>query len=210
MTGAVIKLALRRFGKTGKLCLPNPQPGAGPMPRLHIDNGTLTLNQNGRPPMVVHGITADLIGDGAGLTAKGSVSDPFWGEWSLDGSLVNETGAINLTLAAKSVTVDKAHLTGLPFVAPAVWRSNGRGRDPLRFQPAFGTRDDPAIHYRVALAPTDAHVHVESIELDAVHASGTVVVADNLVHAARRPRPLRRGRKSGPTPISISAKSPGS
>src|SRR5258708_29426110 len=50
LTGAAITL---HFDDAGKLVtrLPKPQPGGAPMPRLRIENGTLTLNQIGRAPM---------------------------------------------------------------------------------------------------------------------------------------------------------------
>ena len=77
LNGAAISL---RFDDSGKLVthLPKPQPGGGPMPRLHIENGTLTLNQNGRPPMVIQGIKADLVGD----------SDGSQGHWRCQRSLL--------------------------------------------------------------------------------------------------------------------------
>ena len=98
--------------------MPRPQTGGGPMPHVRIDNGKLTLNQDGRPPMVIQGIKADLTSDGGDLKAAGAVADPFWGDWSLDGSFKDESGAVDLTLAAKEVEVDAARLKGLPFVAP--------------------------------------------------------------------------------------------
>ena len=78
--------------------------------------------------------------------------------------------------------MDKARLTGLPFVAPSVWREVlVEGKTPCDFNLRFELKDNPTMHYRVALAPDDATVHVESIHLDADHAAGKVVVDDNLV-----------------------------
>ena len=55
------------------------------------------------------------------------------------------------------------------------------GKTSCDFHLGLQLGDEPAIHYRVACAPTDAKVHVESIKLDATGASGNVVVDDNLV-----------------------------
>ena len=55
------------------------------------------------------------------------------------------------------------------------------GKTPCDFHLGLQLGDEPTIHYRVACAPTDAKVHVESINLDATGASGNVVVDDNLV-----------------------------
>ena len=152
------------------------------MPHLHIDKGRLTLNQDGRKPMIVQGVTGDLTPDGADLKANGSVDDPFWGAWSLGGSLAGESGVVDMTLDAKGVAVDKARLTGLPFVAPAVWDEvMVEGKTPCNFNLRLQLQDHPTIHYRVQCAPDDAVVRVKSIEMNADHAAGKVVVDDNLV-----------------------------
>jgi translocation and assembly module TamB len=181
LTGAAIAL---HFDAAGRLLthLPKPQTGGGPMPRVLIANGKLTLSQDGREPMVIQGIKAELVGAGADLKATGTIVDPFWGDWTLSGDLTNESGAVDLTLTAKNVAVDKVRLTGLPFIAPAVWREVlVEGKTPCDFNVHFELKDNPTMHYRVALAPGDATVHIESIHLDADHAAGKVVVDDNLV-----------------------------
>ena len=179
--GASIAL---RFGADGKLLtrMPRPKTGGGAMPHVHIDNGKLTINQEGRAPMVVQGVKADINSDGGDLKLTGSVADPFWGDWSLGGAFKNESGAVDLDLNAKQVGVDAARLEGLPFVAPEVWHEvMVTGKTSCDFHLSLQLTDEPAIHYRVACAPADAKVHVESIKLDATGASGNVVVDDNLV-----------------------------
>ena len=181
LTGANVDL---NFNTAGRLLthMPKPKTGDAPMPRLHIENGQISLVQVGRQPMVIQGIKADLFSDGADFKVTGVIADPFWGEWKLDGGLATKTGLVDLTLTAKSILVDKARLTGLPFVAPAIWREvMVTGKTPCDFNLHFDLKDNPTMHYRVALAPDDATVHVESIQLNADHAAGKVVVDDNLV-----------------------------
>ena len=179
--GASIAL---HFDADGNLLtrLPRPKTGGGPMPHLHIDGAKLTLNQDGRKPMLIQGVTGDLTPDGADFKAGGSVNDPFWGAWSLSGSLAGESGTVDLTLDAKDVMVDRDRLTGLPFAAPAIWDEvMVVGKTPCNFNLRFQLQDHPAIHYRVRCAPDDAKVWVRSIEMNAEHAAGAVVVDDNLV-----------------------------
>jgi translocation and assembly module TamB len=181
LTGAAIAL---HYDAAGRLLthMPKPQTSGGPMPRVRIENGKLTLNQDGRQPMVIQGIKAELVSAGADLKATGTIVDPFWGDWALEGNVANESGAVNLTLTTKGVAVDKAKLTGIPFIAPSVWKEVlVEGKTPCDFNLRFELKDNPTMHYRVALAPDDATVHVESIHLDADHAAGKVVVDDNLV-----------------------------
>ena len=166
LTGASIAL---HFGADGQLLtrLPRPQTGGGPMPHLRIDNGKLTLQQDGRAAMVIQGIKADLTSDGGDLKVAGNIADPFWGDWSLDGSFKNESAAVDLTLAAKQVEVDEARLKGLPFVAPEVWREvMVTGKTPCNFHLGLQLGDDPAIHYRVACArPTPRSTSHPSISM---------------------------------------------
>ncbi len=181
LTGAAIVL---HYDAAGRLLthIPKPQTHGEPMPRIRIVEGNLTLNQDGRRPMVIQGIKADLVSAGADLKATGDITDSFWGDWTLDGGLSNESGAVDLTLAAKNIVVDKARLTGLPFIAPSVWREVlVEGKTSCDFNLRFELKDNPTMHYRVALAPDDATVHVESIHLDAAHVAGKVVVDNNLV-----------------------------
>jgi hypothetical protein len=181
LTGVSIAL---HFDAEGNLLthLPIPTPGAGLAPRLHVESGKLTINQDGRAPMVVRGIQVDLGPDGKDMRAAGSVADPFWGDWTLDGRLASAAGTVTLTLSGKDVTVDKARLNGLPFVAPAVWQEvMGEGKTSCDFTLRLTGQDRPTIHYRVACTPLDARVNVASIELDADHANGQIIVDDNIV-----------------------------
>ncbi|HVS38275.1 MAG TPA: AsmA-like C-terminal region-containing protein [Gemmataceae bacterium] len=181
LTGASIAL---HFDADGNLVtrLPKPHSTGGPMPRLHIEGGKLTINQDGRKAMLVQGIKGDLTPNGADLKAGGAVTDPFWGDWSLSGGLAGQSGAIDLTLDAKNVTVDKDRLTGLPFVAPVVWQQViVEGKTPCNFNLRLQLADHPRFHYRVQCDPQDATVQAPSIEMNADHAAGQVVVDDNLV-----------------------------
>ena len=123
--------------------------------------------------MVIQGVKVDLTSDGDYLKATGAVADPFWGAWSLDGSFKNESGAVDLTLAAKDVLVDAARLKGLAFVPPDVRREVlVTGKTSCTFNLGLQLADEPAIHSAWPARSTDAKVHVESIKLDATGASG--------------------------------------
>ena len=181
LNGASVVL---HFDADGNLVtrLPKPKTTGAPMPRLHIDGGKLTLNQDGRKPMFIQGVNGDLAPEGADLKADGNIHDPFWGAWALTGSLAGESGTVDLTLDAKDVAVDRERLTGLPFAAPSVWDEvMVEGKTPCNFNLRLALEDHPTIHYRVRCAPDDATVHVQSIEMNASQAAGVVTVDDNLV-----------------------------
>jgi translocation and assembly module TamB len=182
LTGASIDL---HFDADGRLVtrLPRPKGGAGTaFPRLHVSGGTLTIAQDGRKPMVVQGVTADVSGQGD-LTVNGSIADPLWGDWTLDGSMHTAGGAVALHLNTPRVEVNRDRLTALPFVGPSVWEEvMVTGPSPVDFRLEFTAGEkDAKITYRVECQPRDAHVRVRSIDLDADGAAGQVVVQDNVV-----------------------------
>src|SRR5262249_4289532 len=101
------------------------------LPDIHVEGGQVTLQQEGRPEMVVKGIRAEARPDGDRLALSGTVSDPQWGDWSLDGSATPATGAFTATLKTERADVTQDKLLSLPFVSPAVWKEvEARGITP--------------------------------------------------------------------------------
>jgi translocation and assembly module TamB len=175
---------LLRFDPKGRLLtkMPTPKGGAGAMPEVLLDGGTLTLAQEGHPePMVIHGIHADLISGPGGFTLKGTIDDPYWGHWEAGGSLDTAEGAVRLELDSPPMKVTQEKLLDLPFVPAKVWQEfMAEGTTPVKFVLSFKA-GAPGVHYRVDLRPEDTTVEIPSIDLKATEASGGVVVEDEAV-----------------------------
>lgn len=183
LQGARIRL---RFDDEGRLLtkLPTKKKTAPErLPRLHIDGGELTFDRQNRAPMIIRGVHADITSGDNGLTLKGTVSDPFWGDWKADGDF-NTTGSKGgITLDTENVEVTMPKLKAIAFVPLSVWREvHIKGTTPAQVRLDMETKSDKtSVSYRVEISPRDAHVQVPSIDLDAEHANGRAVIADEIV-----------------------------
>src|SRR5579872_297301 len=181
LSGAAIDL---RFDEDGRLItsLPKIKPTGRPFPQLVLEGGRLTLDQAGRPPMVIQGLSAEADDRDGDLAFHGTIHDDYWGDWTAEGSFSAAKGAIALRLKTPYTKITQEKLDRLPFVSPATWRQvQLDGYSPVDFEVHF-TVGDKGVHYRVELAPENTEVTVTSIQLHASQASGKVTVEDRVVH----------------------------
>jgi hypothetical protein len=139
-----------RFDRAGKPLtrLPRMKPAAGPLPTCRIRAARLTLEQEGRPPFSLEGISLTLE-PGRQDNLTGTLDDPLWGNFDVRGR-VEKTGAFTLTLESKGVALTPAMLRSLPFVPASVWttlQADGPAV-PLTFTLAIATRA-PFVSYEV-------------------------------------------------------------
>jgi hypothetical protein len=173
-----------RFDREGHLLtrLPRRDRGARPLPTVVLEDGQVTIQQEGHPDLVVNGIQATLSPDDDVLVLAGTVDDDHWGHWTLAGNLDPVTAVGSGTLRTTQIHLTEPMLRDLPFVSPNVWvQFQADGDSPveltLRYDPA-----GPAVHYRVALEPEHTRLHVTAIDLRAEEARGKVVIEDGVVH----------------------------
>ncbi len=177
---------LLRFDRAGRLLTKTPtkkKTAPERLPNFHIDGGELTFDQHHRLPMMIRGIHADLTSRADSLTLTGIINDPFWGNWKANGTF-NSTGSQgSISLGTESVAVTMTKLKAIPFVPPSVWQEvQVEGTTPVQLRLDMETRGDKtSVHYRVEISPQDAHVQVPSIDLNAMHANGKVIVADEVI-----------------------------
>jgi translocation and assembly module TamB len=185
LSGPTITL---RFDAEGKLLTQLPaakgEPGSlspADLPAVRLEQGTVTLQQQDRPAFVISGIDAELQPRAEGLVLTGTVTDPQWGRWELDGRLEGKTNRVTLTLTSPPIRVTQEMLTRLPFVPASVWREvRAEGETPVELTLCY----DPAaqeVKYRVVLQPEQTTVTVAAIDLTANQARGRVVVDNGLV-----------------------------
>jgi uncharacterized protein involved in outer membrane biogenesis len=177
-----------RLDKNGRLLTDLPQTGKteGSLPEVRVEGGQVTVRQEGRPEMVVKGVSADVRRDGGLLAVTGAIADPEWGDWSLDGSIDRAAGSLTATLKADRADVTQEKLLKLPVVPPAVWREvKAQGATSVEFTFRHDPRDKRANHYRVVLHPDGAAITVPALALDAKDVHGGITVEDELVTLAK-------------------------
>ena len=180
LAGAAVTL---RFDNEGQLLtqIARSTTGAESLPVVKVEHGEITIEQQGRKPLVVSGIDGKLQPEGSQVVVSGSVSDPYWKGWTLSGVIDRKTGEVQTTLKTTGLHVTQPMLEDLPFVSPTVWREvQLEGDTAIEFQ-ARVEPETRKFHYRVAVEPQHTHVHVTAIELTAEQAHGQVVVEDEVV-----------------------------
>ncbi|MHB1424419.1 MAG: hypothetical protein ACYC3I_14705 [Gemmataceae bacterium] len=183
LNGARVTL---RFDSGGRLLTKLPtkkEGGAARLPRIHLVGGELTFDQQHRSPMIIRNVNADLGTGDKGLILKGTIGDPFWGDWKADGDFNSDGSKGRLTLATEKVVVTMPKLKSIPFVPPSVWQEiEVEGTTPARLELDVETSGDKtSVHYRAEISPRDARVRVPSIDLEAMQASAKAVVADEII-----------------------------
>jgi hypothetical protein len=181
LDGISLKL---RFDGAGRLLTripPQTSSRQRPWPSLTLRNCTVTIQQQGRPELIVHGVEASLTPGQESFDAKGAVTDAYWGNWTLNAQIDTRTGRGESLLATERADVTMAKLRTIPFVSPNVWEQvQVEAQTPVQFRMRF----DPAADswkYRVELHPEQASVFVKAISLQSEQVGGGVVIEDGLV-----------------------------
>jgi hypothetical protein len=164
--------------------LPRVSKSVAEVPHVVVGSGTVTLKQQGRPDLVVGGITADLRPDGSELRLVSDFDDPRWGKGHLTGGYDATAGVVEGTLKTGEVHLTADELAALPFVPAETWkqvRCEGDTAAEIRLRLRTREAGPGAVHYRVALAPRRTKIHVTAIGLTADDALGRVTVEDDVV-----------------------------
>lgn len=175
LRGAAVEL---HFAADGRLLTRLPLTGSSSVaavPRVRLVNGRLTLRQDGREPMVLHGINAVLEPAADGLQLKGTVSDPEWGEWQIDGGLT-DARQVHLHLTTPRTHFTPSRLATLPFVPRVVWeqvRAEGEAAADVTLR--FGA-DGKDAHYRMVLDVLAGTTTVTAVGLPAEKTTGRIVI----------------------------------
>lgn len=174
-----------RFDESGRLVSRLPRAGEpADIPHFVVGSGTVTLKQQGRPDLVVGGVTADLSPDGNDLLLVSDFDDPRWGKGHLTGDYDGATGVVEGTLKTGEVHLTADELAALPFVPAETWRQvrcEGDTTAEIRLRIRTRGTAPGAVRYRVALAPRRTKVHVTAIGLTADDALGRVTIEDDVV-----------------------------
>jgi hypothetical protein len=180
LIGAALTL---RFDAQGRLLtrLPSPKGKATALPEIDLRDSQLTLAQEGKPDLVLHGITAKVQSQDGQLVLSGSLQDPHWGRWDLGGRFDQKSGEATGTVKTDHIHLTMPELQALPFIGAGVWAAvRAEGDTPVELTLSHDGKSQ-AVHYRVALRPVNATVDVTSIDLHADQASGSVWIADRVV-----------------------------
>src|SRR5947209_852795 len=182
-----------RFDKDNKLLTKLPDfssGGSGNWSEFRIKNAQITFLHEGSREAVFSNISGTVRKDGEGISITGAADDSEWGAWTIKGERADADAPFAVTLHCDACRLAPEKLRRVPFVPPVTWREvTFEGETPVDLALKFGggapaaggSRAEPAVHYRVAIAPADATVNVPSIDLTTRSTTGKVLVEDGVV-----------------------------
>jgi hypothetical protein len=183
LTLSGVRLNLR-FDRKGRLLTPLPErgeaPAGQPLPHVTIRDLTVTVMQEGRPPLTVTGCSLGGATEEETFKLSGTVDDPVWGNWSATADYDLDSGAMVARLETQDTNLTQEKLSAIPFVSPRVWeevRFDGRTSVRLTLRRPPGAEH---LRYRVEGQVQSARVAVSSIGLSA-EGSGRGVIEDGQV-----------------------------
>ena len=155
------------------------------IPVVIAEGAKVTIRQEGRPAMVVTGVTGRLAPDGDALSLAARSNDPNWGPVEAFGRFDPKTrgGRFDLkSTAPVGVTAERA--TSIPFVPPEVW-DHVSPEGPVDFRLGVETAASgpaaPTPKVKTEILWRGTTLRSKSLDLTATGAIGRVVVDGPLV-----------------------------
>jgi|GEM_PF-1490908 len=193
----VHKLTLKlHVSADGKVLTTIPQMpeggGAGAMPQIDLHDGQITIDQDGRPEFAIHGLNISVIPNGDTLKLTGSVDDPVWSKWIVNGEVNKSAHTGSVAVAAEDVPATMDRLTSIPFVPGEVWQKvqiNGHAAVAIDLVMA----GENAVHYTLDLRPKNVSVTVPEAGVTLTKLNGEIRLTEKLVQLKQTQAELAGG-----------------
>lgn len=180
------KLVLR-FDRKGDLLTRGPFAGGaatpGAVPDLVIEEGEVTIDQEGRPPMTVKGVSGQLAGEEEIEDLELDSDDPTWGRWTVRGRFADGFKHGSARLTSGPGFASTPDLTArVPFVPPEVWQ-NVAPTGPIGVLVAVDLSEGAPkpVHVRTELTLRGASTALPGLGVVAEGTTGLIVVDDGMV-----------------------------
>ena len=186
----ILKLRFDRKGQIltkGPFGRPATDTNAGAIPAIEIRDATVTVEQEGRPPLTLTRITGTFGPEGADHSLHFASDDPAWGRWTAEGRLEADLKAGTIRVASpRGFLADHEKTARVPFVPPEVW-SNIDPTGPVDVDLTLELRRDSAHPFEVGtsieLRGTTAKFPGLGIETEGT--TGHVEILDGVVRLER-------------------------
>lgn len=174
-----------RIDRNGRLIHP---PGfrkpadSDPLATVELKNGTLKIEQEGRPPLIVSAIDGTLKNgpDGWKLTAR--TQDSHWGHWRVDAQFAADFQTGTLTISGLNVQAGVEKTACIPWVSPRVWERVGLdGPMDVRETITYASGADRPVRAETWVNLRGTNVSIPRLHLEVEGVRGEVAVADRVV-----------------------------
>ncbi|MBX9626773.1 MAG: AsmA-like C-terminal region-containing protein [Gemmataceae bacterium] len=162
--------------------LPKFEQGGGrtKLPAIVVEDGRLTVRQEGRPEFTLGGLSLRAEPSGDVVKLSGTVTDPGWGNWTVSADIRQTAGTGRLDLSTDGAQLDTARFRSIPYIPPSVWE-NVQPNGPARASIGLAYGADKVFRYDVRVEPTGAAVGVPAAHVTLADVRGIVRVHDGLV-----------------------------
>lgn len=181
-----------RFGEKGDLktrlrFASGGSSGSGPLPVVVADSATIRIEQEGRPAMVVGGVTARLGPDGDKVSVALRTNDPDWGPVEALGRFAGDFGSGRLELkSTRGLSVTPEKVRAIPFVPPEVWANVAlTGEVDIRLTVGIDKSAPRPLNVTTEIGLRRTTVRSDTLGLTAGRATGRVVVDGAVVRLER-------------------------
>lgn len=174
-----------KVDRDGKLLLPslNGKGGTLPnrLPNIKIENGSITIHQEGRPAFQIAGIDINTKITDRQIEITGTANDPQWGSWKVSGliNIEQKTGFVKLDTDQGTLRSELLH--SIPFVPLATWKHvDATGQTPASVRLELGK--DQQFQYAVQLQPNaKANLTLPDIDSTLTNVAGTIRITGKQV-----------------------------
>lgn len=154
--------------------------GSGKLPAVVIEDGRLTIRQEGRPEFTLGGLSLRAEPAGDVVKLSGSAADPGWGNWTVAGEVGWSSGTGRLDLTTDGATLDTDRLRSIPYVPLSVW-DNAQPRGPAKAEVGVSYGTDKEFRYDVRVEPKGATLGIPAAAVTLADVRGLVRVHDGVV-----------------------------
>ena len=203
-----VRLALRLAADGTVLTTLPKSEGAssgGKLPALVIEDGRLTIRQEGRPEFTAGGLSLRAEPAGDALRLSGTASDPAWGNWAVSGEVARSAGTGRLDLSTDGAQLDTDRLRSVPYVPLSVWE-NVRPSGPAKASVGLAYGADKPFRYDVRVEPAGATLGIPAAEITLADVRGVVRVHDGLVEVGGAEPGTRAAAKLAGGTVSVAAR----
>jgi len=175
--------------------MPKLEGGGGDtkLPAVKVENARVRIRQPGKPEFDVAGVNAELRAEGEGSVVTGTISDPKWGEWRIDGRLGEDPADGSVTLTNDGLTVtDPKLLNSIPFVKEKVWKHLS-ATGPLAATVTIPFKPNGDVDYDVTVKPKGATVTSPDADVTVTQVTGDIHIAGGKVTATNAQLSLAGG-----------------
>lgn len=181
LSGVRLSLQVRNDGTVFTGRLPHlPDSWIWLVPAVAVENAGLTVRQDDRPPFSLSGARVRVEPLGPKLIVSGTVDDPSWGRWALNGTIDRAAKTGWVEIAGEDVPLDAELLRTLPFVPLAVWdhiSPAGRGAARVRID----LKAERVVQYTAEIKPHAIRLDLPGLQAGLTDVTGTIRLRDNAV-----------------------------